>query len=528
MKNKKVKKETFLFSVLILIISQVFIKLLGLAYRLYLTNREGFGDKGNAIYSSGYQIYALLLTLSSVGVPNAISKLVSEKVAIGNYMGANRIFKVSFITFAIIGVFGTILLFESANYVANVILQIPEAELTLVALSPSLFFVSIISVMRGYFNGIEKISITAKSQILEQVFKTLITIILVEIVVIFNGTNTTIMAAGANLATTFSIILSFVYLLFLYKKNTNKFMPTVGYSKYKKDKIVNIIKEILYVSIPISLTAILGSLNKNIDAITVIRSLKTFLSEEEAKIQYGILCGKVDTIITLPMSFNIAFATALVPTISAAKATKDDYIIEEKVSFSLLITMLIGFPCTLGLFLFSDPIIKLLFPNATSGAQLLSISAIAIIFVVITQTLNGVLQGLGKVSIPMMATLIGLVFKIILNIILVKIPNIGINGAAIASIVNNIIVCVIEFFCINKILKIKFNFNKLFLKPLIATIIMGISSYYLYIFLLKFINFELSIILSLIFAIIIYIIFILILKIFTKEELTLLFMRKNI
>ena len=116
MKRKKIKKETFFISVLILIISQVFIKLFGLVYRLYLTNREGFGDAGNAIYSSGYQIYALLLTLSSVGVPNAISKLISERVVVGNYKGANRVFKVSFFTFALIGLFGTFLLFNSANF----------------------------------------------------------------------------------------------------------------------------------------------------------------------------------------------------------------------------------------------------------------------------------------------------------------------------------------------------------------------------------------------------------------------------
>ena len=101
MKKNKIKKETFLVSVVILIISQVFIKLFGLVYRLYLTNKDGFGDAGNAIYSSGYQIYALLLTLSSVGVPNAISKLVSERVAVGNYRGCSRVFEVSIITFAL-------------------------------------------------------------------------------------------------------------------------------------------------------------------------------------------------------------------------------------------------------------------------------------------------------------------------------------------------------------------------------------------------------------------------------------------
>ena len=125
--------------------SQVIIKILGLVYKLYLTNKEGFGDEGNAIYSSGFQIYALLLTLSSIGVPNAISKLVSERLAIGDNKGAHRIFKVAFVTFALIGTCGTCILFFGANYIANTFLRIPEAELTLVALSPSIFFVSITS-----------------------------------------------------------------------------------------------------------------------------------------------------------------------------------------------------------------------------------------------------------------------------------------------------------------------------------------------------------------------------------------------
>ena len=176
MKNMK---ESFMQGIIAIMFSQIMIKILGLLYKLYLTNKEGFGDEGNAIYSSGFQIYALLLTLSSTGVPNAISKLISEKVAIGDNKGAHRIFKISFVTFALIGLLGTIILFFGANYIANNMLQIPEAELTLVALSPSIFFVAVASVIRGYFNGREHMRASANSQTLEQVFKTLFTIIIV-------------------------------------------------------------------------------------------------------------------------------------------------------------------------------------------------------------------------------------------------------------------------------------------------------------------------------------------------------------
>lgn len=126
-------------SVLILMISQVLIKILGLIYKLYLTNREGFGDKGNAIYSSGFQIYALFLTISSIGIPGALAKLVSEKIAIGDTKGAHRIFKIAFLTFGLIGFLSSTILFLGAGYISNTLLQIPEAELTLVALSPSIF-----------------------------------------------------------------------------------------------------------------------------------------------------------------------------------------------------------------------------------------------------------------------------------------------------------------------------------------------------------------------------------------------------
>ena len=210
--SEKTNKQGFLQGVITLMFSQVLIKLLGMVYTLYLTNREGFGDKGNGIVSSSYQIYAMLLTISSIGVPNAISKLVSEKVAIGDHRGAYRIFKVAFATFAVIGLVGSLLLFLGADVIAYSWLQIPEAEMTLVALSPAIFFVAIASVMRGYFNGRQELKATARSQTLEQIFKTVLTIIIVEIVAIISNVSTEWMAAGATLATTLATFAGFGYL----------------------------------------------------------------------------------------------------------------------------------------------------------------------------------------------------------------------------------------------------------------------------------------------------------------------------
>ena len=548
----KKKKESFMQGVLALMVSQVLIKLLGLVYKLYLTNKEGFGDEGNAIYNSGYQIYALLLTLSSIGVPNAVSKLVSERISVGNYKGAHRIFKIALITFAIIGLIGAGILFFGAGTIAR-FNGIPEAELTLVALSPSIFFVAIISVFRGYFNGRASIKTTANSQTLEQLFKTLFTILVVEMIGMHTGLNTTLMAAGANLATTLAIISSFIYLCVyfrIYRKQIGNEILQSTTVNNKDKSILQIVKNILFVSIPMSLSSILSSINKNVDAATVVNGIKKFASEAEAKIQYGILSGKVDTLGTLPLSFNIAFATALVPAISSAKAKGDMKSGIKRISFSILTTMLIGLPCTVGMIIFADPILNLLFPNAPQGAFILQICAVAIVFAALIQTVNGALQGLGRVFVPSIALLCGVVTKAILNVILTQIPPEqfifgGAAGAAFATVICQLIAFSISFVVLMKTVKLNLSFVKLVIKPVIATAMMAIVSYVIYTLLinanLEVIIFNLSqtvpellkgifvklsqnidrvvTILALIIAVIVYALSVVALKVFNKEEI---------
>ena len=180
------------------------------------------------------------------------------------------------------------------------------------------------SVLRGYFNGLDKVSVTAKSQSLEQVFKTLITILAVEFIGMGTGLNTTLMAAGANLATTLSVLLSFLYIIMYYRSFRKIVIPKIKLTtNYKHDRVKKVVRNILIVSIPITLSAIMSTLSKIVDIVTVVKGLKTFLPDAVAKAQYGILSGKVDTLATLPLSFNIAFATALVPSVSGLMARGD-------------------------------------------------------------------------------------------------------------------------------------------------------------------------------------------------------------
>lgn len=522
--HKKNKKQGLMNGIIALMFSQVIIKILGLAYKWYLTNKEGFGDRGNAIYSAGFSIYALLLTLSSTGVPNAIAKLTSEHIAKGDYRGAHRIFKIALITFSSLGLLGTFILFFGANTLANKFLYLPEAELCLVSLSPAILFVSIISVFRGYFNGRGDMKAIANSQTMEQLSKTLLTFIVVEIIAIISHCNTKLMAAGANLATTLATITGFLYMYYYYMSYRKDFSKEIVSSKnYPIKSIIGTVKKILSVSMPMSLGAIVGSISRNIDSTTVVRGLQTFLTKEQATIQYGILCGKVDTIVSLPMSFNIALTTALIPTISSARTRNRTEELEKRISFSLLVTMLIGLPCMVGIIIFANPILQILFPNASQGTMILQISALSIIFTLLEQTTNGALQGLGKIISPAIFLLIGVIVKLICNLILIPIPEIGILGASISTGICHAIAFFLSYKLLKKQVKLQLGLKKWILKPAVATFFMGICSYFIYIITFAHIKIKIiATVLALISAVIVYILSIFALKIFTKEEMYIL------
>ena len=518
-----VRKESFMQGVVTIMFSQIAIKVLGLIYTLYLTNRDGFGDGGNAIYASGYQIYALLLTISSIGVPNAISKLVAERLAIGDNRGANKIFKVALATFGCIGAIGTMLLFFGAHTISYSWLQIPESELTLIALSPAIFFVSISSVFRGYFNGRRSLKTTARAQTLEQIFKTVLTIIIVEIVAHITSTSTELMAAGATIATTIATFSSFAYLFIYYRIRRREIGNEIQQSiNYKYENVKTIIRRILMVSIPLTLSSIMTSFNKNIDSFTVKRILSTYMASDTAQTLYGQLAGKVDTLTNLPLAINIAFATALVPAISSAKAKNDKETATKRTSFSLLTSMLIGLPCVIGMIIFAQPILNLLYPNANEGALLLQLISISVIFSILDQTINGALQGFGKVIVPAIALGVGCIVKLILNLILLRIPTLNVYGAAIGSIACHAVAFTIVFNVLKKYVKLDLPFRKFVLKPALATAIMGVCSYTIFLVLNSIIPGNKATIISMLSAVAIYLMSVIALKIYNKEDIYML------
>ncbi|MBQ6860504.1 MAG: polysaccharide biosynthesis protein [Clostridia bacterium] len=502
--KQKNKKQSFMSGVLTILIAQIIIKVLGLIYRLVITNIPYFGDEGNGLYSSGYQIYMLLLAIASIGVPSAIAKLVSERIAVGRHKEAHEIFKTALGLFGIIGFIGTCILFFGAGGIAKAMGN-PDVEIIMVVLSPAVFFVAVAAVIKGYFNGMYNMKVSSNSQMLEQVFKSSLTILFVVLVYLIAIVNpgviaeklhiseenvTVTMAAVANAASTVATAISCGYLFLYYQRVKREIWKNINSStvEYKKERKLTVAKRILAVSIPISLASIVSALNRNVDTFTVMNGLKVALQgmfdsaeaiTAEATRLYGILSGRVDTLIGLPTALNVAFATALVPAISESMAKGDKKTARKRITFSMRTTMLIAFPCAVGMCVLAKPILRLLYPNIelVEAPLLLQISSFSVIFTLINQTMGGALQGLGKVLVPAGSLACGAVVKLILNLILIRNPEIGVYGAAISSVISSIVVMTIEMIILTRILKFDSNIKEMLIKPIFATALMGFAAW---------------------------------------------------
>ncbi len=548
MENTTNKKQSFMAGVLTLFFAQIVIKVLGLIYRLVITNIPYFGDAGNGLYSAGYQIYTLLLAIASIGVPSAISKLVSERIAVGKHREAHEIFKTALLLFGIIGFIGSSILFFGAKYIATSMIGNPDVEGIMVALAPAVFFVAISAVIRGYFNGMYNMKVASNSQMLEQLFKSILTIGLVVAVyflAVVNPTDlsktlglstetvTVAMATAANAASTIAAAICCGYLLTYYQRSKKEIWKNINESnqvKYKKERKISIMKKILAVSIPISLASIISAINRNIDTFTVINELKIALAssfptidliKNEATRLYGILSGRVDTLIGLPTALNVAFATALVPAVSETMAKGDVKTAKRRITFSIRTTLLIALPCAIGMCVLAEPILNLLFPNvyAAEAPLLLQISSFTIIFTLMNQTVAGALQGLGKVMVPAISLGCGAIIKLILNLLLIRNPQIGIYGAAISSVAASLTAMIINLVVLRNKIKLDTNKTQLILKPILATAFMGavafLSQYYLTTY---FIKGRMATVITILLAVIAYIFAVLSFKIFDRDD----------
>ncbi len=523
-KAVKQKGASFMKNVLILMFAQISVKLLGLIYRLVITNAEGFGNTGLGYYSTGYQIYSLLLALSSIGIPSVVSKMVSERIAIGDNKGAQRVFKISMTFFVSLGLAFSLLLFFAAGPIATLVFNVPDVKYVMQVLAPAIVFVAASAVFRGYFAGQNDMKPTSASQILEQFFNCVLSITFVYALI---GKEPYIMAAGGNLSSTLAIIITFMYLIIYYRKRKLK-VSKKQVSPEKNKTNGQLLKAILAMSIPITISSVISVVNPIIDSSTVSRCIQTAFASiitggKEALEQYAMnmtgILAKMDTLVGLPVAINVAFSTALTPAIAAAIAKKDHKTASKRLSFSLFSSLIIVLPCAAGFIALAQPILNLIYPTASDGASILMLYSISMIFIALSQTINGGLYGLNKTKTPAIALAVGALIKFILNIILISNPNIGIIGAGISSIVCQIVSFTICFTSLRKSIRLNLNFKDNILKPIISAITMGVLVYFIDIGLSNVINANVATIISILCGVLIYASMILLTKSLKKEDI---------
>ena len=511
-----IKKQTFMKSVAVVMVAQVLIKLMGFIYRVILTNIEGFQDAGNSYYGTGYKVYVFILAIATTGVPNAISKLVAEKMAKGDPKGAHKVFKTAINLFTFIGILFASVMFFGAEFIATNLLSNPGVAGTLATLAPAVLFVSIASVFRGYFIGMQNVSAHSSAQIIEQIVNSVLSVVFV---LMLMGKSPEIMAMGSTSATAASTFVALAYLYIFYRKNRASVHENI---KNAAPRIVEstkvTVRRIMKYVIPISFASIVVSLSGVVDILSVMEGLQNYgYTIQRANEIYGIIVGKVDILVSIPHTFNVAIVTPLIPMITEFIVKKDYNGAKEKINFSMKLSSIIAFPCTIGLAILAEPVFQAIYPNAPTGAFLLQIEVWAIIFSLIAQVAQGALNGVGKLLVPGISVVIAAIVKYILNITLI--PIYGETIVPITTIIYHLVNCLIVTSVLYKTLRSLPDIKNIFVKPLIASLIMGIVVYISYKLLDVIISSTIiSIVVSIVLGAITYFILLLVLNTLSKEE----------
>jgi stage V sporulation protein B len=392
-------------------------------------------------------------------------------------------------------------------------------------LAPAITMVSCSAVLRGYFAGLGSMKATSNSLIVEQFFNCVLSIGFVYACV---GKDTAIMAAAGNLSTTCACAVALFYLVLFYSKRRVEIMGELNSQTVPEEnkKSGELIKTILAISVPITLSSLITTANSTIDIFTVSNGIQSALAgtmdatalENYAMNLYGIM-QKAEIVTHLPLAISGTLCSAIVPAIASHMAKKDSVGVNSKICSAAFVNSLIIFPCMVGMIVLAAPILKLLYPSAPEGQLMLVLLVTTLPFSSLTYVLNGILYGTGKQFIPAITIAIGSAIKLTLNIILVNIPSLNIYGAIIGTIVYQIFVFTVETFFVYRFVEIKLPFIKLFLKPAAASVLMGIAVYPTFALCSKLMGNTLSTIISIGVGMMVYGFAVLLLKTLREEDL---------
>lgn len=515
------KGNKFVKGAAILGMAGVVIKLLGAVFRIPLTN--WIGDSGMSYYGFAYSIYGALLVLSTAGIPVAISRLVSESIAVGQYKNAHKIFKLATGLLFCIGLVSFLVCFFGAEII-TLKLKNPDAALAVKAISPALLFVPLFSAFRGYFQGRQNMNPTAISEITEQLVR-----VMVGLFFAYNLLKVGLKeaAAGASFGASAGSIAGLGIIVVIYMLNRRIIHRKIDIHSQQVEESMVLVKKIVSIAIPIIIGCEIMPIMTLIDTgIIMTRLQATGWSYEEAKSLYGLLSGFCNSLIAFPQVFTQAVAVSLVPAIARCFKVSDANGVQSNIKLGYRVTMILAFPCALGIFSLAQPIMLLLYPaqqaSAIAAVPTLKIMAISVIFLAITQTGVGVLQSIDKQTLPVIHLALGCVGKVVITFILVGIKSVNIKGAALGTMFAYFVALLLNNRSVKQYTDTKIDFVTTYVKPGIASAIMGICVMAFHKLTTGFIGNSLATLIAICVGAVVYLVLIFAVKAITVDELDLI------
>ncbi len=509
-------KKSFVRGAAILGVTGFLVKLIGLLYRIPLNNILGAGGAG--LYMKAYPFYTYLLMLSTAGLPPTIAKLVAESVSKGDHAGAKKIFKISLFLMMGLGLTFSTLLFLFSRQL-SVLVGDSLARLPIAAIAPAIVLVSTMAAIRGYFQGLQNMIPTAVSQFAEQIAKIVFGITLA---MLWIPKGIEYGVVGAIIGIVISEVIGLLVVIAFYIIKAPK-VKEKSKSDISTKKILN---QILSIAFPILLGASIMPLIQFIDSIIITGRLESIgYLHETARDYFGLFTSYVNTLVNVPGSISLAFCVSMVPAAAAAVAVKDKNLLNKNVFLGYKLSMLVAVPSAVGLFVLAYPIMDLLYGNKLSAeylliaSNLLKIISGGVIFLSVLQTFNGLLQGMGKVYVPVIALSTGAITKVILSYMLVANTHLNIYGAPISTFACYAIAALIDIIVIKKLTKVKFKQNRFTIKLFLASALMGTSAWAGYSVFKNITGSSIATVLAVFIGIVIFIIGLIIFKVLTKEEM---------
>ncbi|SER53650.1 putative polysaccharide biosynthesis protein [Lachnobacterium bovis] len=494
MSQSKKNRSNFLVQGSILAMASIISRIIGLLYRLPMT--DILGDVGIGYYGTAFEIYNVMLIISSYSLPLAVSKLVSAKLGQGNKAQAYQILKGAIVFAIASGGTVSLIVFFGADYLAR-LMNTPMSAYALRVLGPGLIIVAVLGVIRGFFQGTGTMVPSAISQIIEQIVNAIVSVWAAY--VLFNyGTrigkvlgdqkhySAAYGAAGGTLGTVMGSLAALVFVCMIFLTYLKVFKK-----KMRKEKNVEIdsfsftMKMLIATIIPVLLSTTVYNISASIDQgiFKNIAALQGY-SQDLADGWYGVFTGKYRLLINVPISIASAMVASAVPKLTSSYAQGDLEAVRYQIQASTRFIMVIAFPCTVGLMALGRPILILLFPttlgNIDVATNMMLLGSVAIIFYSISTLSNGLLQGIDKLKIPVINALIALVTHVLLLIFLMLAFRLGIYAVVIANTFFAFIMCFLNSRAIVKYSGFKREYKKTYIIPAICSMIMGVLTFFAY------------------------------------------------